>query len=70
MGDKTRMPELTRDLRAYIRPSPTGGMLGGVARSTRDTIVLCEAAGFNIVLVETVGTSLIFHLLWLHCAPS
>uniref|UniRef100_A0A8C4QP79 Metabolism of cobalamin associated A n=2 Tax=Eptatretus burgeri TaxID=7764 RepID=A0A8C4QP79_EPTBU len=55
MGDKTRMPELTRDLRAYIRPSPTGGMLGGVARSTRDTIVLCEAAGFNIVLVETVG---------------
>uniref|UniRef100_UPI00358F50AD methylmalonic aciduria type A protein, mitochondrial n=1 Tax=Myxine glutinosa TaxID=7769 RepID=UPI00358F50AD len=55
MGDKTRMPELTRDPRAYIRPSPTGGMLGGVARSTRDTVVLCEAAGFDIVLVETVG---------------
>ncbi|CAG0923226.1 unnamed protein product [Notodromas monacha] len=55
LGDKTRMPELTRDLRAYIRPSPTGGKLGGVARNTQDSLYLCEAAGYKTVLVETVG---------------
>ena len=55
LGDKTRMPELSRDPRAFIRPSPSGGALGGVARRTRETIVLVEAAGYDVVLVETVG---------------
>ena len=55
LGDKTRMTELARDERAFIRPSPTAGTLGGVARKTRETILLCEAAGFGVVLVETVG---------------
>ena len=55
LGDKTRMEELSRHPDAYIRPSPTGGTLGGVARRTREAIVLCEAAGFDVVLVETVG---------------
>ena len=55
LGDKTRMTELSRDERAFIRPSPTAGTLGGVARKTRETILLCEAAGFDVVLVETVG---------------
>jgi LAO/AO transport system kinase len=55
LGDKTRMEALSRDPRAYIRPSPTGGTLGGVARRTREAMVLCEAAGFDVVLVETVG---------------
>eukprot|EP00126_Sphaerothecum_destruens_P001551 Sdes_comp14963_c0_seq2m3694 len=55
LGDKTRMTELSRDTLAYVRPSPTGGTLGGVARNTCDTIVLCEAAGYDVVLVETVG---------------
>lgn len=55
LGDKTRMPELANDPNAFIRPSPSGDSLGGVARKTRETIVLCEAAGFDIVLVETVG---------------
>ncbi|XP_013791114.1 methylmalonic aciduria type A protein, mitochondrial-like, partial [Limulus polyphemus] len=55
MGDKTRMPELSRDRNAYIRPSPSGGHLGGVTRSTNEAIVLCEAAGFDIILVETIG---------------
>ncbi|XP_038055700.1 methylmalonic aciduria type A homolog, mitochondrial-like [Patiria miniata] len=55
LGDKTRMPELTRDMRAYIRASPTSGSLGGVARNTNDAIVVCEGAGFDIILVETVG---------------
>ena len=56
LGDKTRMEKLSREPNAFIRPSPTGGMLGGVARKTRETILLCEAAGFDIILVETVGT--------------
>jgi len=55
LGDKTRMQELSRAPEAFIRPSPTGGTLGGVARRTREAIVLCEAAGFDIILVETVG---------------
>jgi LAO/AO transport system kinase len=55
LGDKTRMVHLSRDPRAFIRPSPTGGTLGGVARRTRDTIILAEAAGHDIVFVETVG---------------
>jgi LAO/AO transport system kinase len=56
LGDKTRMPRLAADAHAFIRPSPSSGTLGGVARATRETILLCEAAGFDIVLVETVGT--------------
>ncbi|HEX2115912.1 MAG TPA: methylmalonyl Co-A mutase-associated GTPase MeaB [Alphaproteobacteria bacterium] len=55
LGDKTRMEELARNPNAYIRPSPTGGALGGVARRTREAGLVCEAAGFNVVLVETVG---------------
>lgn len=55
LGDKTRMEKLSRDPRAFIRPSPAGDSLGGVARRTRETLLLCEAAGFDIVLVETVG---------------
>jgi LAO/AO transport system kinase len=55
LGDKTRMARLAVDDRAFIRPSPTSGTLGGVARATRETIVLMEAAGFDVVLVETVG---------------
>lgn len=55
LGDKTRMARLAQDANAYIRPSPTGGALGGVARATREAIVVCEAAGFDVVLVETVG---------------
>jgi LAO/AO transport system kinase len=55
LGDKTRMEELTRSPAAFVRPSPTGGTLGGVARRTREVLLLCEAAGFDVVLVETVG---------------
>jgi LAO/AO transport system kinase len=55
LGDKTRMPELAHDPRAFIRPTPSGGALGGVARRTRETIVVVEAAGHDVVLVETVG---------------
>lgn len=55
LGDKTRMERLARHPGAFIRPSPSGGELGGVARRTRETITLCEAAGFDTVLVETVG---------------
>ncbi len=55
LGDKTRMETLSVDENAFIRPSPSAGSLGGVARKTRETIILCEAAGFDIVLVETVG---------------
>jgi len=55
LGDKTRMSGLAADARAFIRPSPTSGALGGVARMTRETMLLCEAAGFDVVLVETVG---------------
>ncbi|WP_255183141.1 MULTISPECIES: methylmalonyl Co-A mutase-associated GTPase MeaB [unclassified Rhodococcus (in: high G+C Gram-positive bacteria)] len=55
LGDKTRMSRLAVQENAYIRPSPTSGTLGGVARATRETIVLLEAAGFDVILVETVG---------------
>ena len=55
LGDKTRMTELGADARAFVRPSPSGGALGGVHRKTRETMLLCEAAGFDVVLVETVG---------------
>ncbi len=55
LGDKTRMSKLSVDPSAYIRPSPTGGNLGGVARATREAILVCEAAGFDVILVETVG---------------
>lgn len=55
LGDKTRMEQLTRSPNAFVRPSPTGGTLGGVTRRTREALLLCEAAGFDVVLVETVG---------------
>jgi LAO/AO transport system kinase len=55
LGDKTRMEQLTRTAAAFVRPSPTGGTQGGVARRTREALLLCEAAGFDVVLVETVG---------------
>ncbi len=55
LGDKTRMEELARDENAFIRPSPAGATLGGVARKTRETMLLCEAAGYDVILVETVG---------------
>lgn len=55
LGDKTRMEALSVDENAYIRPSPSGATLGGVARKTRETIILCEAAGFDVILIETVG---------------
>ncbi len=56
LGDKTRMATLSLNENAYVRPSPSGGTLGGVAARTRETMLLCEAAGFDVVLVETVGT--------------
>ena len=55
LGDKTRMEELATDPLAFIRPSPSAGSLGGVARKTRESIILCEAAGFDVIFVETVG---------------
>jgi LAO/AO transport system kinase len=55
LGDQTRMEELSRNERAFIRPTPTGGTLGGVARRTREVVLVCEAAGFDVVIVETVG---------------
>lgn len=55
LGDKTRMQELVRDHNAFIRPSPSGKSLGGVSRKTRETIILCEAAGYDVILIETVG---------------
>ncbi len=55
LGDKTRMEQLAVDDKAFIRPSPSAGSLGGVARKTKEIIILCEAAGYDIVLVETVG---------------
>jgi LAO/AO transport system kinase len=55
LGDKTRMEELSRDDRAFIRPSPAGDTLGGVARKTRETMLICEAAGFDVIIIETVG---------------
>ena len=55
LGDKTRMEELAREQNAFIRPSPSGDTLGGVARKTRETMLLCEAAGYDVIIVETVG---------------
>jgi LAO/AO transport system kinase len=55
LGDKTRMEELVKDEKAYIRPSASGETLGGVARKTRETITLCEAAGYDVIIIETVG---------------
>jgi len=55
LGDKTRMEELSRDPNAFIRPSPSSGSLGGVARRTREVMLLCEAAGYDVILIETVG---------------
>ncbi|MCB0464377.1 MAG: methylmalonyl Co-A mutase-associated GTPase MeaB [Aequorivita sp.] len=55
LGDKTRMEDLVKEENAYIRPSASGDTLGGVARKTRETIILCEAAGFDVILIETVG---------------
>ncbi len=55
LGDKTRMPDLASDPKAFVRPSPSAGTLGGVARASRETILLCEAAGYDVVFVETVG---------------
>ncbi|HOW30331.1 MAG TPA: methylmalonyl Co-A mutase-associated GTPase MeaB, partial [Bacteroidales bacterium] len=55
LGDKTRMEELSANQNAFIRPSPSAGSLGGVARKTRETIILCEAAGYDTIMVETVG---------------
>ena len=56
LGDKTRMDKLSNDDNAFVRPSPSGGKLGGVARATRESMLLCEAAGYDVVLIETVGT--------------
>jgi len=55
LGDKTRMENLSKDKNAFIRPSPAGNSLGGVAKKTKESIILCEAAGFDIILIETVG---------------
>ncbi|WP_224489416.1 methylmalonyl Co-A mutase-associated GTPase MeaB [Robertkochia flava] len=55
LGDKTRMQELVQDNRAFIRPSPAGDSLGGVARKTREAVILCEAAGYDVIIIETVG---------------
>ena len=55
LGDKTRMNDLSVDPLAFVRPSPSSGSLGGVANATRESILLCEAAGFEVILVETVG---------------
>ncbi len=55
LGDKTRMESISTDRRIFIRPSPSAGSLGGVARKTRETIVLCEAAGYDVIFIETVG---------------
>ena len=56
LGDKTRMAELSADSNAFIRPSPSAGTLGGVTRKTRETLLVCEAGGFDVVIIETVGT--------------
>jgi LAO/AO transport system kinase len=55
LGDKTRMPELSRSDDAFIRPSPSSGIMGGIAQKTRESILLCEASGYDVILVETVG---------------
>ena len=55
LGDKTRMQDLSTHPKAFIRPSPSSGSLGGVTQHTRESIILCEAAGFDVIMVETVG---------------
>ncbi|MDR1767298.1 MAG: methylmalonyl Co-A mutase-associated GTPase MeaB, partial [Propionibacteriaceae bacterium] len=55
LGDRTRMGELTQSENAFVRPSPTGGHLGGVARATRESMIVTEAAGFDVTMIETVG---------------
>jgi LAO/AO transport system kinase len=55
LGDKTRMPRLAADPNGFVRPSPSSGTLGGVAAKTRETMLVCEAAGYDVVMVETVG---------------
>lgn len=55
LGDKTRMERLAREMDCFIRPSPSGGTLGGVARKSRETILVCEAAGYDVILIETIG---------------
>ena len=55
LGDKTRMEELARHPNAFIRPSPSAGTLGGVHKKSRETMLLCEAAGYDVILIETVG---------------
>ena len=55
LGDKTRMPELSRSENAFIRPSPSSGVMGGIAQRTRECILLCEASGYDVILIETVG---------------
>ena len=55
MGDKTRMPVLSRSEDAFIRPSPSSGVMGGIAQRTRECILLCEASGYDVILIETVG---------------
>lgn len=62
LGDKTRMPRLAAEDRAFIRPSPASGAFGGVGRHTREALLVCEAAGFDVVLVETVGVGQSEHL--------
>src|SRR5690242_7383326 len=56
LADKTRMPRLSSDADAFVRPSPSSGTLGGVAAKTRESMLICEAAGYDVVLVETIGT--------------
>lgn len=60
MGDMSRMPELSKDPNAYIRSSPSRGTLGGVTHGTREAIYLCEGAGYDVVLIETVGNRCTF----------
>ena len=66
MGDKTRMPRLSVRKEAFVRPSPSGNQLGGISRSTRESLLICEAAGFDVILVETVGVgqseTAVYHL--------
>lgn len=59
MGDLTRMPNLSRNPKAFIRQSPSSGSLGGVTRGVHEAIILCEGAGYDIVIVETVGEYII-----------
>ena len=77
LGDKVRMDKLSTDKNAYIRPSPSSGSLGGVTRSTRESIIICEAAGFDVIIIETVGVgqseiavrSMVDFFLLLHLEP-